>query len=142
MSDASAILIDANQFLTLYGTVSGKRLLAPLRELRDYIFVSRQTVDEVNRNKLDYAARFLDQQFEKLCLNRMGIPDHLFGVDDETLRTIRGRVDSLTGEVKTIKEELDDLAVRTLTSISRSEDEVSVASMIFSPGQSIQAAKN
>ncbi len=57
--DAS-LFIDADQYLKLYMADKGKkRLLRILNESREYIFVTAQVVDEVQRNKLSLAERFL-----------------------------------------------------------------------------------
>ena len=50
------LFIDANQYLSLYGMVAGKKLLDSLEKQKAYIFVSAQIVDEVLRNKLRCAA--------------------------------------------------------------------------------------
>jgi hypothetical protein len=60
------IFIDANQYLDLYRSIEGKKLLGLLQEQRDYIFVTKQVVEEVQRNKLQVMAEFLIKQFEQL----------------------------------------------------------------------------
>lgn len=121
------LFIDANQYLQLYQTVTGRKLLAPLREQKDHVFVTTQIVNEVHRNKLEIAARFLQGQLQPLCLRAMGLPDHLFGIDEKTLTELRRRMTGLSDGVTKLKEELERLATKTLGRISRSEDEVSVA---------------
>lgn len=121
------LFIDANQYLQLYKIVTGRKLLAPLREQKDHVFVTTQIVNEVNRNKLEIAARFLRDQFQPVCLRAIGLPDHLFGIDKRTLAEIRTRMSVLSDGVTNLKAELERLATETLGSISRSEDEVSVA---------------
>jgi hypothetical protein len=121
------LFIDANQYLLLYETVTGRKLLAPLREQKEHIFVTTQIVNEVHRRKLELAARFLQGQLQALCLRTMGLPDYLFGIDEKALAALRKRMADLSDDVTKLKEELERLATETLRRISRSEDEVSVA---------------
>jgi hypothetical protein len=72
-----AIFIDTNQYLKLYGVMSGKELLEALEEQKKYIFVSRQIVDEVMRNKLSCAEKFLSTQFKQIDETLAVVPDHL-----------------------------------------------------------------
>ncbi len=120
------LFIDANQYLLLYETVTGRKLLAPLREQRENIFVTAQIVTEVHRRKLELAARFLQGQLQALCLRTIGLPDHLFGIDEKALGALRKRMADLSDDVAKLKVELEHLATETLRRISRSEDEVSV----------------
>ena len=62
------LFIDANQYLGLY-IASAKRLKPLLRSLlkhKAHIFVTRQIVDEVHRNKLSYTQKHLAAQIETL----------------------------------------------------------------------------
>ena len=65
----SALFVDANQYLDLYRTVGGERLLAPLQEQQDHIFVTAQVVDEVYRRKLGATAHFLAAKVSAPKLN-------------------------------------------------------------------------
>lgn len=61
-ADDTLLFIDTNKYLDLYRTDKGKKLLAPLGEQVDYIFVTQQVVGEVQRNKILVAAEFLRQK--------------------------------------------------------------------------------
>src|SRR5262249_9344787 len=78
-AEDALLFIDANKYLDLYRTAKGKKLLAPLGEQVDYIFVTRRVVEEVQRNKILVAAEFLTKQFRKLKLQPFSAPDHLHG---------------------------------------------------------------
>jgi hypothetical protein len=78
------------------------------------IFVSAQIVDEVLRNKLGCAQKFL---LDKLKLN-VAVPDHLLGINDEKIQELRQNI-------KKSADELTTLADDFLCKISRSEDDVS-----------------
>lgn len=62
----SRILIDANIYLELFSCMPLARLVDTLEEVRDEIFVSRQLVHEVGRNKLRTASGFLGEQLTRL----------------------------------------------------------------------------
>jgi hypothetical protein len=108
------LFVDANQYLKLYGMVAGKQLLDWIKEQQSHIFISEQIVDEVFRNKLGCAQKFL---VEKLKL-QISIPNHLLGISGERLTDLRQNIQKSA-------DELDALIDDVLGKISRSEDEVS-----------------
>src|SRR5580765_303636 len=122
--DAS-IFIDAQQYLDLYRVTKGKKLLDPLREQREYIYVTAQIVDEVQRNKLSVAAEFLSRQLEELKVRGFDIPDHLFDTTSATAAKLRETLKNIGSEVVKVNEQLKTAAIETLNRISLSQDEVS-----------------
>jgi len=122
--DAS-IFIDAQQYLDLYRVTKGKKLLDPLREQREYIYVTAQIVDEVQRNKLSVAAEFLSRQLEELKVRGFDIPDHLFDTTSATAAKLRETLKNIGSEVAKVNEQLKTAAIETLNRISLSQDEVS-----------------
>lgn len=121
------IFIDANQYLDLYRTHTGKKLLASLKEQKDYIFVTEQVVDEVQRNKVYVAATFLKGLSEKLKLPNFAVPDHLFGSTNGRIERIRDALKNGHGQIDIVNEQLLGLAHDLLNQITKSEDEVSKA---------------
>ena len=116
MSIKSVLFIDANQYLDLYRTVGGEKLLAPLQEQQDHIFVPAQVVDEVYRQKLSATATFLDAKINQSKLNHIAVPGHL---PTRTVHAIRERIRE---RLQRIREKLShDL----LEQVSQSIDEVS-----------------
>jgi hypothetical protein len=121
------LFIDAQQYLDLFRTVSGHKLLRPLKTLRDRIFVTEQVADEVRRNKVRIACEFLTEQFNKVNKQtNFGLPSHLFGETEESVQRISAELDEIVGKIKKLNEGLAALAHDILGRISRSEDEVSV----------------
>ena len=114
------LFIDANQYLNLYRTGTGKKLLAPLKEQQDHIFVTMQIVDEVQRNKVTVAASVLEEALKDV--RNFSVPDLLFAT---TSQGIRERLLTIRRAVQAAREELMTLAHDLLDQISRSEDEVS-----------------
>jgi len=84
MDKADALIfIDANQYLDFYQLKSGSKLLDLLVEQQKNIFVTKQVVDEVKRNKLRVAERCLTQRLEQLEKG-IAIPDYLFDVSKDS----------------------------------------------------------
>lgn len=128
MASVKGILfIDANQYLDLYQRVEGKKVLPALQEQQDYIFVTEQVVDEVRRNKVQVAARFLSARLKNLELGSLALPDHLFNETETTVNPILSQIQEIRDKVEKIQEQWKKLADELLGQISRSEDEVSKA---------------
>ncbi|HEV7223210.1 MAG TPA: PIN domain-containing protein [Pirellulales bacterium] len=111
------IFIDANIYLKLYKVIEGRALLEPLRQFADSILVTRQVVDEVERNKLKVAATFFADRAKTF---NPGISDHLFEGEPNS--------DKLREQVETaanLRKTLDKLFKETIEKVARSEDEVS-----------------
>jgi hypothetical protein len=75
------LFIDANKYLDLYRTMTGKKLLDPLGEQAAHIFVTQQVVEEVQRNKVRVAAEYFTRQFADLKLQTFNVTDHLCGTE-------------------------------------------------------------
>ena len=123
----AVIFIDANQYLDLYRTVTGKRLLSAINEQQEHIFVTVQVAEEVQRNKLVVAAIFLAEQFKQLKLRGFDLPDHLFDRTDSRVKKMRGHLQEIHEKIRTANEGLIELEHDLLEKISRSDDEVSKA---------------
>ena len=123
----ATILVDANQYLLLYETVSGRKLIATLLEQKEQIFVTQQIVDEVERRKLSVTAKFLEGRFQEFSLPNIGVPDHLFVAAAEDISKTRAELTDLCKKVKLMQRKLKGFVAQTLAKVSRSEDEVSVA---------------
>src|SRR5574341_27757 len=126
-SDDAVLFIDAQLYIDLYRTASGKDLLALLGEEKEYIFITKQIVNEVNRHKLQEAKSF----FQKECQigNAPGskLPDHLFDESGAIVQGIREKLRIASNKIKEATRELDKAIADTLHLISLSEDVVSKA---------------
>jgi 23S rRNA maturation mini-RNase III len=121
------IFIDLNQYLDLYRVVEGKKLLGSLQEQREYIFVTKQVVAEVQSIKLKTAVDFLTKHFEQLKVRGLGVPDHIFDISGEITTTLREKLADLDKSIKEINNRLKNAAVQTLQQVSLSKDEISKA---------------
>ena len=62
--------------------IGGTRLLAALDEQKEYIFVTKQIVQEVHRNKVKVTAGFLANVLKNMELSAMPVPDHMLSATD------------------------------------------------------------
>jgi hypothetical protein len=126
-ADDALLFIDANKYLDLYRIALGKKLLAPLGEQINYIFVTQQVVAEVQRNKIQVAADFLRAQFKELKIQTFNIPDHLSGTGTEQGKNILQQMKEVKQQIDKLNVEVESLALGIMEQISSSEDEVSKA---------------
>lgn len=117
------LFIDANMYLDLFRTNSGKQLLDTLEEQQQYIFVTKQIVWEVERNKVREAATYLAKR--QLKLDSVAVPDHILSTTDNTVEVMRKQLRNIGDQVEKTKEEFRKLADDLLKQVSRSQDEVS-----------------
>ena len=126
-AEDALLVIDANKYLDLYRTVSGKKLVASLVEQAAHIFVTRQIVEEVQRNKIEVVKTFLSKQFGELKLQTFAIPDHLFGTDATQSKSIKEQMSEIVQRIKQLNKDVDKLAVAIMEQVYQSQDEVSRA---------------
>jgi PIN domain len=118
----SLLLIDANQYLSLFGIRDGKKLLDLLDKQKNCVFVTEQIADEVLRNKLALAERFFSQIINKdLAEIKTTVPNHLLGIDGVRLTALRKKFE----DAKTAISKIDNFAIDVLLRISQSTDDVS-----------------
>src|SRR2546427_451561 len=126
MANVDGVLfIDANQYVDLYRTHTGKNQLPALKEQQEHIFVTKGVVDEVQRNKVKEAAEFLEREFKKLQAPNLAVPVHLFSTTDDRNQRIRDALKKDHAQIDIVNEQLMELAHDLLDQITRSEDEVS-----------------
>jgi hypothetical protein len=89
--------------------------------------VTQQIVDEVQRNKINVAANFLNQKFQELKLQTFNVPDHLSGANTGQDKTILQQMSAIRQTIKSVNDEVDAFAIGIMGQISSSEDEVSKA---------------
>ena len=126
-SDDAVVFIDTQLYIDLYRTESGKDLLALLQEQKDYIFITEQIVNEVNRNKLQEAMEFFKRECQIGNAPGSKLPNHLFDESGTIVQRIREKLKIASEKVKEATRELDKAIDETLRLISLSEDVVSKA---------------
>lgn len=127
------IFIDSNQYLDLYRMVNAKSLLAPLRERRDYIFVTSQIVNEVQRRKVSVLQEFFVNETKKLNRSNILVPCHLLSDSDAGLKSTVEQLSELREKIESTGKEYKALIHDALEQVSQSKDEISrVLANIFS----------
>jgi hypothetical protein len=126
-SEDALLFVDANRYLELYRTATGRHLLASLSEQTAHIFVTQQVVDEVKRRKIEVTARFLISQFATLKFNTYTVPNHLFGKAEEHSKIILTKMKEIGEQVEQVNKDLKRLAKDIMERVSQSQDEVSTA---------------
>jgi hypothetical protein len=121
MGDEPILFIDSNIYILLYGALKGSKYLDSLEAWKAYIFVTKQVVEEVCRNKLTVAYRFYLERCKQLELVTVAVPDHAPGLRDDQVSELQ-RIDR---QAKVLKEQISKTAAEMLPTISRSEDEIS-----------------
>jgi hypothetical protein len=121
------LFIDANKYLDLYRTKTGKLNLAALSQQANHIFVTQKVVDEVKRNKIKETASFLTKHWELAKAQTYNVPDHLFGAGEDQSKDIVRQMKEIDQKIKQVNKELRALAVDIMTKVSQSTDEVSTA---------------
>lgn len=148
LANDSLLFIDSNKYLDLYRTDQGRMLLASLREQVDYIFITEQVVNEVQRNKISVAVDFLKKKSKELKLQNFNLPDHLLSTSIEQRNSILQKRREVNEKIKDMNAEIDALFSSIIEQISCSEDEVSKAlSLIFAnaiphSSEELQRARN
>jgi len=112
---------DANAYLDFYRRLNLRKVLPGLRDYGPFIFISRQIVDEFERNKLAVADAFLKEQLSKVV--PAAIPELLtLAAPNPTIE----RAAKLQQEIGKLKrKEIIRSYTETLKAISESRDPVS-----------------
>ena len=127
-TDDALLFIDANKYLDLYRTKTGKLSLAALSQQAENIFVTQKVVDKVKRNKIRETAVFLTRHFKELAnTETYNVPDHLFGATEDQSKSILRQMKEIRQKIELVNREVRALAVDIMTKVSQSTDEVSTA---------------
>jgi PIN domain len=122
-----ALFIDANCYLWFYKTISARHVLRVLDAQRDHIFVTRQIVDEVTRNKLGLAQEVLSGHFAKAKVPAISFPDYLLGTSEEDLSKLKQDISDLKKTGGQVENAAREAILKSLHAISQSTDQVSAA---------------
>lgn len=125
----SLLFIDTNKYLDLYRLPSkeSKKLLGALREQAEYIFITQQVVSEVQRNKINEAAKFLQDICKERNIPGFGLPDHLSTNYTTQQQGIHQQKENIKKKIDEMNIEVGVWGLNIMKEISHSEDEVSKA---------------
>src|SRR5713101_5036545 len=120
-TDDALLFIDANKYLDLYRTKTGKLSLAGLSQQVDHIFVTQKVVDEVKRNKIKETAGFLTNHFKELPkAETYNVPDHLFGATEDQSKSILRQMKEIGEKIEQVNREIRALAAEIMEKVSQS----------------------
>jgi hypothetical protein len=79
MTDKKAIVfIDTNIYLRFYDSKQSnfKKLLNSIEEIGSYIFITKQIIDEIDRNKQHLFKRSFETYLSQIKFYKVELPDH------------------------------------------------------------------
>lgn len=123
----SVIFIDANIYLRFFESSSSefKKLLGSLEELKEYIFITSQIEDEIQRNKLGIFVTSFVENSRLFSLRKIQLPEHLDKRTDSELKKWNEEVAKIYTSVKHQTTLLSDITEKLIERISNGSDEVS-----------------
>ncbi|WP_375765423.1 PIN domain-containing protein [Archangium gephyra] len=122
------VFIDTNIYLEFFKTSDPsllKHAKAISHEISGEVFVSQQMVDEVERNKMAVASRFLEEQLKRLDLPKVFLPVFPDNINQ--------KIEALSKEASKIRQEGNALVHDYLSKLAQSSDETStILASLFS----------
>jgi hypothetical protein len=137
------LFIDTQQYLDFYRLCGLKKLLGTLEAVTNRVFITAQIADEVTRNKVAVARKFLTDHFKGLfqefsAINKGG-PNQLFS--DTVTSDLQAKLKAISDGIDETRKAADKAVNDLLQQIGRSEDEVSrVLAGVFN--QAIEASQS
>src|SRR5437016_3657887 len=117
------LLIDSQQYLNLYELHGMNAVLGPLARLREWVFITNQVVDEVNRRKLRVAHKLLTENglVQAFGAIRKGLPNQFSS--GPVMVDLQAKLKAI-GDAR-MDNEIKKAIAELLEQIGRSEDDVS-----------------
>ncbi|MDP9079131.1 MAG: PIN-like domain-containing protein [Bacteroidota bacterium] len=127
MSISNLLFIDANIYLRFYDSKQSdfKKLMNSLIELRENIFITKQIVNEVNRNKLSVFKQSIDSYKKQIAINNISLPDHLDEAESPQISSWNKDRKSIEQLIETSNHKFDSIIKDVIGNISISQDIVS-----------------
>ena len=122
------VFIDANIYLKFYETNSSKfnKLLVSLVEIKDYIFITKQLEDEIERNKLGVFIRSFVEFTKSFSIKNLNLPEHLDKETGNESKKWNEAVDEIYKNIKVKSTLLSGISEKLIDKISKGTDEVSI----------------
>lgn len=122
------IFIDANIFLRFFDSNGSeyRKLLNTLDEIKDCLFTTQQTLNEVNRNKLTIAVNSVTETLKNFPSQNISLPTHFDLSPELQAQTWNDQWYLLQKKLAELKVEFQDYTSQLLDNIERSQDSVSI----------------
>jgi len=123
----NVIFIDANIFLRFFDSKSSnfKLLLKTIEEVNGNIFITKQIVDEINRNKLNVFLKSFNEYIKQYGMNEISLPEHLGTIANVELKEWNENTTKLQKSSKDQLKKLNTITIKLINSISENQDDVS-----------------
>ncbi len=132
MTSDSVLFVDANIYLQLYNAIDNtekvKDTLASLKQFKEYIFITKQIVNEIQRNKVKSIVLPKIDKDRKALLSTdedIKIPDSLRVIKKAELSEWKRSAEELKKERNKIKDKQEEIHKKILLEVSKSEDKIS-----------------
>lgn len=128
MSSSDLIFIDTNIYLDLFTPASSgliSKVLSPLVEIKEHIFITRQIVDEINRNKLKKVSELINSQLKYFSIPNFSFPDHCLDLNESEAKALKKELENLKAQINDLRNARVAKAKSSLENISKSEDKIS-----------------
>lgn len=122
------LFIDANIYLRFYDSSKKEfqKLLETLQKIKDSIFITKQIVDEVNRNKLDCFNSSLKEYLKIIKITKDQIPNHFDCENNKVAEEWNKKKLELDNVNNKHQNELENLLKKLSRLVAESEDKVSI----------------
>ena len=122
------LFIDTNVYLRFYDTnkTEFKKLLKSLVELEGNIFITKQIVDEINRNKLSVFKQSTDNYKRQINVISTFLPEHLDGGSNSQMSDWNKNRKKIEQDIKLSNQSYDSIIKDTIKDISLSKDTISI----------------
>jgi len=121
------VFIDANMYLNFFDAINPeyKQLLDTLNEIKDQIFITRQIVFEVERNKIIRFKSSFSGYIQRSNLPNIRLPEQLGSKLEKDFEDWNREREVIATNWQRQKKKLETLYLKTLERISKSNDPVS-----------------
>ncbi|MDB5156671.1 MAG: hypothetical protein JWR50_1378 [Mucilaginibacter sp.] len=121
------LYIDTNIYLRFYDTnqIEYKKLLKSLVELKSNIFITKQIVDEINRNKLSVFKSSTDNYKKQIAITKTFLPEHLEDNINPQISSWNNQRKEIETAIKVSNDNFALIIKDIMTNISKSQDTVS-----------------
>lgn len=120
------IFIDTNVYLRLYDRKNDARFdvefIDLLVNIKDRIFITKQMVDEIDRNKIKAFSDIFNQYIKNCKIDKVDIPDYM---NYKKIKEYNNELEKIKGQVSNIKSSLENIKKEIISDMLNSKDLIS-----------------